>query len=69
MATVFESLKQAIKADGRSQNQLSRDSGVTVAAISRFLAGKRGLSVEAVEALARALGLDVRLVKSQHKGR
>ena len=52
-----EILRQAAKADERSQAQIARESGLTPAQLSRFLAGKRGLMLSAAGRLAQVVGL------------
>lgn len=49
-----EYLSQKIKADDMTAAQLSRKAGVPTPSITRFLQGKRGLSTESIDALARA---------------
>lgn len=58
-----------MKADGRSLNELARQSGVDVATLSRFGNGIRGLSMPAADALALILGLDYRPLKASRKTR
>jgi transcriptional regulator with XRE-family HTH domain len=54
---VVEQLREAIRKDGRSLNQIGKLSGVDAARLSRFLRGKRDLTFEAVEKVCRLLGL------------
>jgi transcriptional regulator with XRE-family HTH domain len=56
-ATVTETLKEAIRASGRSLNQLAKASGVGSDRLSRFMRGRRGLTNEAIDSLCTALGL------------
>ncbi len=60
MSKPSDTLRQAMKADGRSLNQLAKESGVDVATLSRFGNSIRGLSQPASDALAMILGLDYR---------
>jgi antitoxin component HigA of HigAB toxin-antitoxin module len=55
--SVVEQLKEAIRGSGRSLNQLSINSGVSSAQLSRFMQGKRSLTLPAVEKLCRTLRL------------
>jgi plasmid maintenance system antidote protein VapI len=61
-----EVLREAIRSSGRSLNQLGADSGVAPSQLSRFVTGKRGLTLDAADALCRVLGL--KLVR-ERKGR
>lgn len=53
-------LKQSIRATGRSVNSLARDSGVSQPILQRFLAGKRGITLETAERLCAYLKLELR---------
>lgn len=63
MSKPSDTLRQAMKADPRSLNQLAKESGVDVATLSRFGNRIRGLSQPASDALATILGMDYRPVK------
>jgi transcriptional regulator with XRE-family HTH domain len=53
-------LRRAIAESGLSRYAVSVRSGVDQAALSRFMAGKRGLSLDSVDKLVDVLGLEVR---------
>jgi transcriptional regulator with XRE-family HTH domain len=61
--TLTDQLRDAIRQDGRSLNELGRLCGVDAARLSRFVRGERGLSLDAVDKIAAELRL--RLVKGQ----
>ncbi len=61
-------LKAAIDGSGQSRYALSCASGVAQSALSRFMSGERGLSLESAARLADALGLELRPKRSR-KGR
>jgi transcriptional regulator with XRE-family HTH domain len=50
-------LKEAIRNSGQSLNQLGQASGVSSAQLSRFMTGKRSLTLPAAEKLCAILGL------------
>jgi hypothetical protein len=52
-------LRRAILDSGQSRYAVSVRSGVDQAVLSRFIAGKSGLSLESVDKLVDALGLEV----------
>jgi transcriptional regulator with XRE-family HTH domain len=54
---VIAQLKAAIDASGLSRYAISKRSGVTQAQLSRFMAGKRTLSLPAVEKICAVLRL------------
>jgi transcriptional regulator with XRE-family HTH domain len=56
---LLRALRAAIKASGLSGYELCNRSGVNKAAMSRFMSGERGVSVESAEALAKAMGLEI----------
>jgi transcriptional regulator with XRE-family HTH domain len=64
-AGVVEELKQAIRRSGQSLYRLAQTSGVGKDRLGRFMRGERGLTVEAVEKVAEALGLQLRLVGAE----
>lgn len=59
-ATIVDQLRQAIVASGKTHYRLWKDSGVTVPALGRFMAGERGLTFDSAAKLATALGLELR---------
>ena len=59
MAPVLDDLRAAAKGSGRTQAGLARALGLSGAHVCQFLAGTKGLSVEAAERLAALLGLEI----------
>lgn len=57
--SIRDEIEAARTARGLSQNELARISGITQAAISRYLSGKCNMRVSLVERLMRVLGLRV----------
>jgi transcriptional regulator with XRE-family HTH domain len=55
--TLTDQLREAIRQSGRSLNQLGKQCGLDAARLSRFVRGERGLSLEAIDAIAKALNL------------
>jgi transcriptional regulator with XRE-family HTH domain len=69
MKEAFSSkLRRAILESGLSRYAISVKSGVDQAALSRFLAGKRSLSLDSVDKLVDVLGLEVRLPRKRKDG-
>jgi transcriptional regulator with XRE-family HTH domain len=54
---MVEQLREAIRASGRSLNQLGKETGVGADRLSRFVRGQRDLVLSAAERVCRALGL------------
>ena len=59
-------LRDFVRADGRTMYQLWQASGVSQAALSRFMRGERDLNLRTAGALMVVLGLELRKVR---KGR
>ncbi len=58
MKPLSEQLRQAILTSGMSRYEISKQTGVSQSALSKFVLGHRGISVEAMD----AVGLCLRLV-------
>jgi transcriptional regulator with XRE-family HTH domain len=54
---VVEQLRDAIRQDGRSLNQIGKASGVDAARLSRFMRGERDLTLEAADKVCQVLHL------------
>lgn len=52
-----EQLRRAIRADGASLYALAEETGVSRSVLSRFVAGKRTITIETADRLAAALKL------------
>ncbi len=59
MSKILDTIKQAILDNGQSRYAIARESGLSEAALSRLMSGKRGLSIDATEKLADTLDLDI----------
>jgi transcriptional regulator with XRE-family HTH domain len=63
--TIAKQLRSAILASNESHRQIALRSGIDKAQISRFLAGKSGLSIASAESLAEVLGLKICFEKTR----
>ena len=61
-----EQLRQAINTSQFSRYRISKETGVSQAALSRFMSGERSLTLDTVDVLADFLGLEL---VSKRKGR
>lgn len=59
MAMLLDAIQDAIERSGETRYQIAKGSGVSQAALSRFVHGERGLSVDAVQKLADYLELEI----------
>ena len=56
---VYDDLREAINASGKTRYRLWQETGLSQAHLSQFMAGTKGLSVEAIEKLAQCLDLEI----------
>jgi transcriptional regulator with XRE-family HTH domain len=54
-----EQVRQAILKAGVSRYRIAKETGVDQPALSRFVHGERGLSIEALDAIGLYLGLSI----------
>ena len=54
-----EQVRRAVDASGLSRYRIAKEIGVSESTMSRFMAGKGGLSLANLDALADLLGLDI----------
>jgi plasmid maintenance system antidote protein VapI len=57
---ILDELRRAVKADPRSLGAIALKAGIHRKTFSAFMNGRRGLSVETVEELAKALRLTIK---------
>lgn len=69
MSKVYVQIRHSIKNSPKSRYQLCKDADVDQAQLARLMAGSSGLSVESMERLIEALGLEIILCqKKTRKG-
>ncbi len=56
---LIDQLRQAIEESGMTRYVIAQRTGIDNAALSRFVHGERGLSMEAIDALGECLGLTI----------
>lgn len=54
-----DQLRRIVAESGMSLGQLSRATGIDKSALSRFVNGERGVSMQALDALGECLGLGI----------
>lgn len=59
MKRLSEQLREAIVRASVSRYEISKETGVDQAALSKFVLGQRGISVEAMDAVGLYLGLSI----------
>jgi hypothetical protein len=65
MKPLSDQLRTAIAKSGISRYEISKRTGVSQAALSKFVLGHRGLSMKAIDAVGVLLGLSI----TSRKGR
>ena len=60
--------RRRIKASGLTIYRLSKDSGVNVAPLQRFMSGTHGMTLETASKIALLIGLELRVSRNR-KGR
>ena len=59
MPTIYDQIREAIEANEKSRYRMAKETGIGEAHLCQFMAGTKGLSVEALEKLADCLGLEI----------
>lgn len=67
MSRIVEAMRKAIEASGKTRYRLSQETGIDQAQLSRFMTGEKGLSFDAMERLADALGIEMVLKPKDRK--
>ncbi len=68
MSDLLDELKAAIRDSAKTRYRLAQETGVAESALSRLMSGQRGLSIEAAEKLAGALGMEIILRPAKRRG-
>ena len=58
-AKLSDQVRQAVNAAGVSRYRICKDTGIDQAAFSKFMAGKVGMNLAHLDAVADVLGLDI----------
>lgn len=61
-------LREAIDESGKSQYQLAQETGIDKSALSRFVSGERGLTLDTAAKLAAVLGLELKPARRRRRG-
>ncbi len=59
MSAIYDAIRKAIAGGGKTRYRLWQETGISQAQLCEFLHGRRGMSIENLEALAEALGLEI----------
>jgi transcriptional regulator with XRE-family HTH domain len=67
VSKLIDQIRESIRTSGRSRYALAKATGLDQSHLSRLMAGTTGLSVEALERLAGALGFEVVITKRENE--
>jgi len=67
MGNVLKEIRKAIEASGETRYRLWKATGIGQSHLSRLMRGEAGLSVENLEKLAEALGLEITIRRAKAK--
>lgn len=59
MSAVHDAIRKAIAKSRKSRYRLWQETGISQAQLCEFVHGRRGMSIQNLEALAEALGLKI----------
>lgn len=65
LMALLNELRDAVAKDGRTHAVIAEKAGIHPKTFSAFMNGRRGLSIDTVEQLAKALGFTLKLVRSR----
>ena len=63
---VYDDIRDAIETSGKTRYRLWQETGISQGHLSQFMAGTKGMSVEALEKLADCLGLEIIVQPMKH---
>ena len=59
MSKILDEIRRAIQASDKTRYRLSQETGIPQSQLSRLMTGEKGLSFDATERLAEALGIEI----------
>jgi transcriptional regulator with XRE-family HTH domain len=67
MPPIYDDIREAIEASELTRYRIAKETGIGEPQLCLFMAGKKGLSVEALETLADCLGLEITTRRKRKK--
>ncbi len=67
MSAIYDAIRKAIAKSRKSRYRLWQETGISQAQLCEFLHGRRGMTMESLETLAKALGLEIMVRPVKHK--
>ena len=59
MSAIYDAIRKVIAKSDKTRYRLWQETGISQAQLCEFLHGRRGMSIENLETLAEALGLEI----------
>jgi len=59
MGHLLDEIRNVIRTSGKTRYRLWKETGISQAQLCKLIQGERGLSIEALERLADALGVEI----------
>jgi len=59
MATILDKIRKEIARSKKTRYRIAQETGISESQLSKLMAGTLGLSIEALERLAKNLGLEI----------
>lgn len=70
VSEILDAMRRALQNSDKTRYRVSQETGIDQGHLSRFLSGEKGLSFDAMELLADALGLEIVIrQKRRRKGK
>ncbi|MCH8151119.1 MAG: helix-turn-helix transcriptional regulator [Planctomycetes bacterium] len=67
MSKIHDAIRKAIAKSEKTRYRLWQETGISQAQLCEFLHGRRGMSIEYLETLAQALGLEITVRPAKRK--
>lgn len=67
MSAIYDAIRKAIAKSRKSRYRLWQETGISQAQLCEFVHGRRGMSIQNLEELAEALGLEIIVRPSKRK--
>ncbi len=67
MSVIYDAIRKAIAKSEKTRYRMWQETGISQAQLCEFLHGRRGMSIENLETLAQALGLEITVRPAKRK--
>ena len=67
MSVVYDAIRKVIAKSGKTRYRLWQETDISQAQLCEFVHGRRGMSIENLEKLAEALGLEITVRPAKRK--